>query len=89
MSKDLYRQNKDVIFREEEDEAIIFNPDNSDIVVINSTGCFIWSKCDGKNTREDLINNIIEEFDTTAEVAKKDLEQFLSDLEKRNFVEKI
>ena len=89
MEKDVYRQNKDVIFREEEDEAIIFHPDSSDIVVINSTGCFIWSKCNGKNTGKDIVNSILEEFSTTDEVANKDFEGFISDLEKKNFVEKI
>jgi methyltransferase-like protein len=82
-------QNKEVIFRQEEDEAIIFNPDNSDIIVINSTGCFIWQSCDGKNTTEEIVNKMLDELDVTAERANKDLDQFLSDLEKRNFLKKI
>lgn len=89
MSKQAYKQNKEVVFRQEEDEAILFNPDNSDIVVINSTGCFIWSACNGKNTKENIIAKIAEEFDVDKERASKDLEGFISDLEKRNFLEKL
>jgi len=84
----MYKQNKDVIFRQEEDEAILFNPDNSDIVVINSTGCFIWGLCNSKNSSEDIVNNMLKEFDTTKEKAEEDLIKFLSDLENRKFVEK-
>lgn len=89
MKSCVFKQNKEVIFRQEEDEAILFNPETSDIVVINSTGCFIWSKCNSKNTKEDIVNSMLGEFDTTTEKAKGDLEQFLSELEKKNFVEKI
>ena len=88
MTNPVYKQNKEVIFRHEEDEAILFNPDNSDIVVINSTGCFIWDLCNGKNSRKDIINSMLKEFDTTTDKAKEDLSKFLSDLENRKFVEK-
>lgn len=85
----VYAQNKDAIFREEYDEALLFNPDNSDILVINSTGYFIWQLCDGKNTKETIINKILDEFDVTAEKTGRDLDQFLNYLEKRNFLRKI
>jgi len=89
MSEDIYRQNKNVIFRQEEDEAIIFNPDNSDIVVINSTGCLIWPLCDGRHTKKEMVDKITGDFKVTAKKAKKDLDIFLSDLQKKNFVEKV
>ena len=84
-----YKQNKDIIFRQEGDEAIMFNPGNSDVVVINSTGCFIWSMCNGRNTRDNIIAKMAEEFDVSEEKACKDLVNFISGLEKRNFIEKL
>ena len=89
MANPVYKQNKEVIFRQEQDEAILFNPDNSDIVVINSTGCFIWPMCNGKNTKENIAAKIAEKFDVDKKKASKDLEGFISDLEKRNFLEKL
>lgn len=68
---------------------MLFNPENSDIWVINTTGCFIWSLCDGKNTEEDIVSKMLDEFNVDEEKAKKDLVEFISILEKRNFVEKI
>ena len=85
----VYRQNKDIVFRPEEDEAIMFNPDNSDIIVINSTGCFIWQMFNGKNTKEDIVANMTKEFDVGKEKASEDLEDFVSKLEKKDFIEKI
>lgn len=86
MKKVIYRQNKEVIFREEGDEAIIFNPETSDIVVVNSTGCFVWSLLDGKRPKEEIIRTMVTEFDASHETIQKDLESFLVVLEKRNFI---
>jgi len=89
MTDPVYKQNKEVIFRQEQEEAILFNPDNSDIVFINSTGCFIWDLCNGKNSQKDIIDTMLNEFDTTKDKAEEDLSKFLSDLESRKFVEKV
>lgn len=84
----MYRQNKDVIFRKEGDEAILFNPDNSDIIVINETGCFIWDMCNGNKGVEDMVDSITKEYNATAETANRDLHKFLSDLQNKKFIEK-
>jgi methyltransferase-like protein len=89
MINPVYKQNKEVIFRQEQDEAILFNPGNSNIIVINPTGCFIWALCNGKNSEKDIIDSMLEEFDTTAKRAQEDLSRFLSELERREFVERI
>ena len=42
-------RNPDVVLREEDqDGALLFNPDTNQIRVINPTGLFIWKHCDGK-----------------------------------------
>lgn len=84
----VYMQNKNIIFRQEGDEAIIFNPDTAAILVINSTGCLIWSMCDGKNTRQDIIHAMLDEFEVSRSRAEEDADKFLGNLEKINFVEK-
>ncbi len=88
MDNPLYRQNKAVIFRQEQDEALLFNPDNADIVVINSTGCFIWNLCNGKNRKKDIVNSLVEEFDVSPSKAEEDLLKFLAELENKKLVEK-
>ncbi|MCM8781388.1 MAG: PqqD family protein [Candidatus Omnitrophica bacterium] len=82
----VFKQNKEVIFRDEGDEAIIFNPQNSEIIVINSIGRFIWSLCDGKNTKKEILKKILDEFEVSSEKAEQDLDKFLTDLEKAAFI---
>jgi len=50
---------------------------------MNSTGCFIWSMCDGSNTEEGILNKITDEFDVATSKAKEDLDKFIGGLEKR------
>lgn len=82
----VFKKNKEVIFRQEGDEAILFNPETSDIVVINSTGCFIWSLCDGKNTKKEIIAKMLDEFEVNTEKAEQDLDKFLTNLESTGFI---
>ena len=88
MAQCMYKQKKDVIFRKEEDEAILFDPDNSDIVVLNSTGCLVWSMCDGNTAKEAILNAMLDEFDVSTVKAQEDLDKFFNDLEKKKFIEK-
>jgi SynChlorMet cassette radical SAM/SPASM protein ScmE len=52
-----------VIFREEDDIGLIFNPDTGKINILNSTGKFIWSRLDGEKTKEDIIQEMRQDFD--------------------------
>jgi hypothetical protein len=88
MKRTIYLKNKDVIYRQDAGEAIIFNPENSDIVILNSTGCFIWSLIDGKNGTKGMVNKVIDEFDVEVSRAEKDTEAFLDQLERKGFVKK-
>ena len=86
MKDHFYRQNKDMVFREEGDEALLFNPDNSDVIVINETGCFIWGLCNGRHTEQKMAEKITAVYEVGIEDAKKDLVEYLKVLEKANFI---
>ena len=59
-----YMRNPDVVLREEdEDGALIFNPDTNQIKVINPTGLFIWQQCDGSKSLEGVVSAVQETFD--------------------------
>jgi methyltransferase-like protein len=86
MNSEVYKCNSSIVLREEDDEALLFNPDNSDIVVLNSTGRFIWAYCDGKNTKKEILDKMLEEFSVSAEEAEKDLDSFLASLLEKDFI---
>jgi len=51
-----YSRNPDVVLREEdEDGALLFNPDTDRIRVLNATGLYIWKLCDGSHDLTRLV----------------------------------
>jgi hypothetical protein len=51
-----YLRNPEVVLREEDEEegALLYNPDTNTVTVINPTGLFIWQRCDGQNNLEQI-----------------------------------
>jgi hypothetical protein len=75
-------RNPDVLLKEEdEDGALVFNPDTDKILVLNPTGLFIWNRCDGNIRLEDLVTSVRRSFSSVPE------EQVGGDV--RGFVEKM
>ena len=59
-----YMRNPDVVLREEdEDGALLFNPDTNQIKVINVTALFIWQLCDGTQNLPGLVAALQDAFD--------------------------
>ena len=53
---DKFIRNPDVVLHEEdEDGALVFNPDNDQVKVLNRTGFFIWNLCDGRHDLESML----------------------------------
>lgn len=75
-----YIRNPDVGLREEsEDGALLFEPDSGQVKVINPTGLFIWTLCDGSHTVEDMIQAIQNEYDDVPlDVVTEDVQNFVS-----------
>ncbi len=82
----LYR-NPDVVLREEdEDGALLFNPDTSEVRVLNATGLFIWRMCDGVS-EQDLVSALSGAFDSVPPGrVGEDVGRFVSDLLAAGFV---
>ena len=78
---------KNIIFRQEEEEALLFNPDTGMIKVLNPTGVFTWKLCDGKHTRDDIISEILGNFEgEPREKIEQDVDKFLDELKNNNLV---
>jgi len=59
----LYARNPDVVVKEEdEDGALVFNPDTDRILVLNPTGFFIWQQCDGSRTLAEIVQTVADNF---------------------------
>jgi radical SAM protein with 4Fe4S-binding SPASM domain len=82
------RPNNRIIFREEDDVGVLFNPDNGSISVLNETGKFIWSRLGGELTREDIVEELRAEFeDPESGTVGGDFDLFVKDLGQSGFLD--
>lgn len=56
---------------------------------LNDVGIFICKHLDGKNTLEEIVNLLAEEYDCSREVLEKDVLEFVEFLNENNFLEEI
>lgn len=81
-------QNPDVILRENEPGGpMLFNPDNSEMRILNETGLMIWKQCRRNIDRNELLSAIIEEYhhDDRTQV-ENDLDLFLQEMIRQGFI---
>jgi len=83
-----YMINPDVVLREEdEDGALIYNPDTDQIKVINPTGLFIWQQCDGSKDLTGIVSAMRESYDEVPEdEVSEQVEKFIDDMVNTGFI---
>ncbi len=81
-------RNPDVVLHEEDqDGALVFNPDTDQIKVFNQTGFFIWRLCDGSHDMEKIIARVREGFDGVPEdQVSGQVEDFVNDMVEAGFI---
>ncbi len=87
--KGKYIQNPAVNLREEdEDGALLFNPDSNRIQLLNNTGFFIWQLCSEGKTSLEISEAVKREFsDVPEEQVNEDIKQFLDEMTEIGFIE--
>jgi hypothetical protein len=64
-------KNSSVIIREDEGKILALNQEQQLLLVMNSSGFFIWDQCDGYHSIEDISEAIRQSYD----VAKTGLDE--------------
>ncbi len=87
--KSKYIQNSVVNLREEdEDGALLFNPDNNRIQLLNNTGFFIWKLCSEGRALSEISEAVRQEFsDVPEKQLNEDVKQFLDEMVEIGFIE--
>jgi hypothetical protein len=77
-----YLQNPDVNLREEdEDGALLYNPDADRVQLLNTTGLYIWKFCAQGHTTGEIISALKADFDDVPEDAlAADVEEFVNEM---------
>ena len=58
--------------------------DMTSVYTLNETGAFIWERIDGRNNIEELINAVVNKYDTDISTATGDVFSFIDNM--RNYL---
>ncbi len=74
------KRHPDAAARVYDEEAFIVLPHKGQYKILNRVGTRVWELIDGTRSTEDIAKQISEEYETTYEGARKDVEDFIRDL---------
>ena len=57
-----------------------------EVDVINDVGTKIWDQIDGKRTLGQILDSVLEEYDTTQDQARRDILEFVAELHEHQMV---
>ena len=81
------RINQEIVFREEEEGAFLFDPNTGQIFHLNELGTSIWKSCVKAKGLEQIIEGICLDYsEISQEQIEKDCMKFLEDLERLGFL---
>jgi hypothetical protein len=64
------------------------NIDFSKLIVLNESSLFLWQKMEGNDfTTDDLVNHLLEEYEVTEEVARRDVDTFIKQLQEEKILD--
>ena len=61
--------------------------DFAGVITLNETGAFLWEKLENDTTKEDLLKAMLDEYEVTEDIAKKDIDNFITKLKDGNLLE--
>jgi len=71
------RAREDLLFRQVDDEWVVFDPAASELHVLNLTAALIWSHCTGELTPEQIAEAVGAAYDIEPERARADVQATL------------
>ena len=80
------RRNPNSAYRIYDGQATIVLPDHAEVTVLNEVGSLVWDRMDGTRTVAQLIDAVVEQCETTPEVARRDVLEFLQSLRDHGMV---
>ena len=57
------------------------------IMSVNETGAFLWRMLENGAEKQEMINALLQEYETDPQTAEKDVEAFLNELRDKKLVE--
>lgn len=76
-----------VFWSETEDGVVVVDPVNGDVRAFNGVGSEVWQGLSQKSTVAQIERGLMGAYGISAEIAKRDVSAFLSELDKRGLIE--
>lgn len=75
-----------VLVQKVQDEAVLLDLDSQSYFGLDPVATVIWEEISENKTEEEIVDRIIREFEVGADVAKRDLRQFLQKLKDEKLI---
>ena len=86
-SEKRYRRNEDIVFREEDDGAFLFDPDSGDLRYLNQSGKETFLLLGEDQGLNGVIRRMIELYpEVEPKKIEADVKDFVKDLEENQFI---
>lgn len=73
--------NPDIVFRQEQEGAFLFDPNTGELKCLNPIGGVIWTLCDGSRSMEQIKSTICREYPQIPHrTILEDLQTFIGEL---------
>lgn len=77
----------DIVLREEDDGAFLFDPIQDVLQALNDTGVFVFKELNGKNSIDDIVKKVLSQYsEVESDAVKKDVEAFIEQMKARGFL---
>lgn len=87
MDEKKYRQNPVIAWREIDSEAVLVDPRDGQIRVLNRTASVVWNFCGEAQTLDDIAEHISGKFEITTNEAQEDIDDFIKDCLSRDLMQ--
>jgi hypothetical protein len=71
-----------------DDEAVLLDIERGEYFSLNLVGSRIWELCDGTRSAAEIVSILCGEFDVAEDVARADVHEILSELEREKLIVK-
>lgn len=87
-NSETFLRNENYIWRIIDGETIIMSPYGDKLYALNDVGTFIWELLDGSKTIDDIVSNILKDYDIEKNIVYNDVIRFIEKLLENNILVK-
>lgn len=82
-----FMRNEDIVYREEDEGAFLFDPDSGDLRYMNQSGKETFLMLNGESDISKVVHHMLELYpEVELKQMQEDVKDFLEDLEKNHFI---